>query len=421
MSLDTRFVAGDDAASRAWLRAVHLGFLSPPDLSDEVLAERVARMDLGRAQGAFDGDRCVATFRSFDQRLTVPGGGTVAADAISSVTVTATHRRRGLLSGMMAADLAAAKERGDVVATLIAAEYPIYGRFGFGPATTAVTWRVDVTRAGLDPRWAPGAGEGAGAGGELAFVDGAEVRKAAPEMYDRFRLGQAGAIDRSRLFWERYTGEVRWDEPWREPFHVLHRDADGVPQGLATFTTDDAWAGMLPKNTATVAGLTATSPAVERLLWRFVLSLDWVTGLVSSRTAPDAPLPAVLPDPRAASVETQADFLWLRPLDVPRMLRARTYPAAGELAIEVRDPLGLVSGRYLLAAGPEGADCAPAPAGRAADLTLSTGALAALYLGDVTASSLAAFGDLEEHTSGATARADSLFHTGRRPWCPDIF
>ena len=53
---------------------------------------------------------------------------------------------------MMAEDLAAAKERGDVFATLIAAEYPIYGRYGFGPATWTTEWEVDVARTGLDPR-----------------------------------------------------------------------------------------------------------------------------------------------------------------------------------------------------------------------------------------------------------------------------
>jgi hypothetical protein len=34
---------------------------------------------------------------------------------------------------------------------------------------------------------------------------------------------------------------------------------------------------------------------------------------------------------------------------------------------------------------------------------------------------LAALGALDEETPGAAARADLLLHTGRRPWCPDIF
>ena len=133
----------------------------------------------------FDAGRCVATFRSFAQELTVVGGATVPSDAVTNVTVSPTHRRRGLLSRMMATDLAAAKDRGDVVATLIAAEYPIYGRYGFGPAAWTTEWEIDVPRAGLDPRWSgPSAADG---GGRIDLVDGAEVRKLGPDLHERLR------------------------------------------------------------------------------------------------------------------------------------------------------------------------------------------------------------------------------------------
>ncbi|WP_326597612.1 GNAT family N-acetyltransferase [Streptomyces sp. NBC_01803] len=415
MALSTRFVVDSAADTDTWIRAVHTGFLSPPALTQESLDERRARQDFRRARGVFDGDRCVATFRSFDQRLTVVGGATVAANAVSAVTVTATHRRRGLLSGLMATDLAEAKERGDAVATLVAAEYPIYGRFGFGPATMVTTWHVDGARTGLDPRWALPESEGT-----LAFVDGAEVREAGPGVHERFRLGQAGAIDRNPLFWERATGEARFDiTPWQEPFHVLYRDADGVPQGLVTFSVDDRWDAGRPANTASVRDLFATSPAVEATLWRFLLSLDWVMTVDTGRTGPDSPLTLLLPDARAAVVHQHADFLWLRPLDIPRMLAARRYAAEGELVFDVRDPLGLAGGRFLLDASPQGASCAPT--GREPDLTLDTGALSRMYLGDSSAARLATSGWIGEETTGAVARADLLFRTGHRPWCPDIF
>lgn len=148
----------------AWLNALNTGFLRAPEsLSEQELKDRSAHIDPPRTLGAFDASRSrtpltpadttqvVATFRSFPQELTVVGGRTVPADAISNVTVSPTHRRRGLLSRMMAHDLTAAKDRGDVVATLIAAEYPIYGRYGFGPATWTTEWTVDVPRTGLDP------------------------------------------------------------------------------------------------------------------------------------------------------------------------------------------------------------------------------------------------------------------------------
>src|SRR3954468_15885545 len=81
-----------------WLRAMHIGFLRSPEISKEELEVRRAGIDLDRTQGAFEGDRCVATFRSFRQRLTAVGGADVPADAITNVAVSPTHRRRGLLS-----------------------------------------------------------------------------------------------------------------------------------------------------------------------------------------------------------------------------------------------------------------------------------------------------------------------------------
>jgi predicted acetyltransferase len=221
-----------------------------------------------------------------------------------------------------------------------------------------------------------------------------------------------------------YTGEVRFgsdpSDPWKEPFYVLYRDAAGVPQGLLTFTTDDKWEAGQPASTAGVRDLIAATPAAERALWHFLLSVDWVATVDTGNRGPDDPLPRLLPNPRAAAVTQHSDFLWLRPLDLPRMLSARSYAAEGELVLEVRDPLGLAHGRFLLAASREGASCSPT-ATRGADLTLGTGALGELYLGEISAARLAALGALDEERPGAVGRADLLFRTGRRPWCPDGF
>jgi predicted N-acetyltransferase YhbS len=154
--IDIRTV--DEDGLREWTRALQTGFLRSPEVTDVGLEANRGAFRPGRSLGAYDGERCVATFRSFPQELSVGGGATVPADAISNVTVSPTHRRRGILTRMMARDLAAAKERGDVVATLIAAEYPIYGRYGFGPATSTSAWTIDVpSEAELRPalwgRW----------------------------------------------------------------------------------------------------------------------------------------------------------------------------------------------------------------------------------------------------------------------------
>ncbi|MFI7314730.1 GNAT family N-acetyltransferase [Streptomyces hygroscopicus] len=415
MALELRTSLADSDLT-SWILALHTGFLRPPETSEREVELRRGQIDLSRTQGVFDGGRCVATFRSFAQRLTAVGGADVPADAISNVTVSPTHRRRGLLNRMMEHDLRVAKERGDAVATLIAAEYPIYGRYGFGPAAWVTEWQVDVPRAGLDPRHSTPVD-----GGRIDFADADEVRKLGPALHERLRSRQHGVIDRSDIWWQINTGQRQFPgNPWTEPFYVFYRSPDSSVDGLLAYTADDHWEGnKRPHNTATVLGLTAVTPAAERALWHFLLSVDWVTRVNTGRRAPDDLLPLLLADPRAAQVTSYADWLWLRPLDVPRLLETRTYPIEGSLVLDLRDGAGLAGGRYLLEAGPDGAACATT--GRPADLTMDIGVLGTLWLGDESAVRLAALGRITEERPGAAALADRLLRTPRRPWCPDVF
>ncbi|MCM2577315.1 GNAT family N-acetyltransferase [Streptomyces meridianus] len=413
MSVDVRTIAPSELHD--WLRAMAVGFLGQPEISDEETERRRPAFDLDRTQGAFDGGRCVATFRSFSQELTVVGGAAVSANAVTNVTVSPSHRRRGLLSRMMASDLAPAKERGDTVATLIAAEYPIYGRFGFGPAASTTTWRIDVNRAGLNTR-----GPVPADGGRIDLVDGAEVRKEGPELYERVRAQRAGFVDRSERKWESLTGLLRFPSvPWTEPYHVLYRSPGGQVDGLLTYTADPKWEGMYARCVAKVSDLIAATPEAERALWHYVMSVDWIQTVDTGMRAPDDLVPLFLPDPRAARIAEHTDLFWLRLLDVPRALEARTYAVPGTLVLEVVDRAGLAGGRFRLEASPQGASCAPTTA--SADLTLDVRELGALYLGDESVARQVALGLVEEHRTGAAELANALFGASRRPWCPDIF
>ncbi|MEE1755581.1 GNAT family N-acetyltransferase [Streptomyces sp. SP18CS02] len=414
MNLDVRPVT--EPEYRDWLRALRTGFLRPPVVSDEEVAQRLPHTDLARTQGAFDEGRCVATFRSFAQELTTVGGAPLAASAVSNVTVSPTHRRRGLLSRMMDADLAAAKERGDAVSTLIAAEYPIYGRFGYGPAAWTTEWTVDVRRAALDPRRS-----GPDDGGRIDLVDAPEIRGTGPGLHERLRAARHGVVGRDQRGWDVHTGvDPLPGQPWREPFYAVYRSAEGQPEGYVAYTCDETWEdGKQPLNTATVRDLVAVTPAAERALWLFLCSVDWVMLVKSGHRAPDDLLPLLLPDPRAARVTTHADMLWVRVLDVVRTLEARTYGGEGTLVLELHDTAGLAGGRFRLDASPEGAVCAPTTA--SPDLTMDIAELGTLCLGDESVVRLAELGRIEEGRQGAAATADTLLRASRRAWCPDIF
>ncbi|GHA63175.1 GNAT family N-acetyltransferase [Streptomyces termitum] len=413
MAVELRTVTESDLPG--WLRSLRTGFLNEPVAPDELVADRLAAFDLDRTRAAFDDGRVVATFRSFAQRLSTVGGGDIGADAITQVTVAPTHRRRGLLSRLMAQDLDAARERGDALATLIAAEYPIYGRYGFGPASRTAEWSVDLRRAGLDPRRT-----GRPDAGRVDFSDGAEIRRIGPGLHRRLAAVRAGVTDRSERNWRLGTGLGHQLEPWTEPYYAVYRSASGEPEGYVSYRADAKWTdGNQPENTLTVRDLIAATPAAEHALWRFVCSVDWVTTVRSGRRPVDDPLPELLPDPRAARTLVSTDMLWARILDVPRVLEERTYPVADALVLDVRDAGGYAGGRFRLDASPKGAACAPTTA--SADLVLDVADLARLFLGDGSPVRLARLGRIEEAVPGAAARAELLLRTPLRPFSPDIF
>ncbi|MEV5601662.1 GNAT family N-acetyltransferase [Streptomyces sp. NPDC052299] len=414
--LDIRLIAPSELPD--WLRALNTGFLRAPTPTDEQVTGRRTHMDVSRTQGAFDGGRCVATFRSLAQELTMVGGARVPTDAITNVTVSATHRRRGLLTRMMAGDLAAAKERGEVAATLIAAEYPIYGRYGFGPAAGATVWEIDVHRTGLDrQRRVPADGDG----GRIDLVDGAEVREVGPALHERLRAFRHGVVDRDERWWEQLTGVAAFQfAVWTEPFYAVYRGPDGTVDGLLVYRVDETWSdAKQPLNGAKVRDMIAVTPAAERALWHYLCSVDWISTIRTGIRPADDLLPLLLPDPRAARVVTQADFLWVRVLDVVRALEARTYAVPGSLVLEIRDAAGHAAGRVHLDATPDGASCAPTT--RSADLAMDIRELGTLWLGDESVLRLAALGRVEELVPGAAAKADPVFRAARRPWCPDVF
>jgi hypothetical protein len=78
-------------------------------------------------------------------RLAVPGA-FLDCSAVTYVGVLPTHRRRGVLTSMMDRLRAAPAAAGRPVAVLWASQGAIYGRYGYGLATRAITLEVDSSR-----------------------------------------------------------------------------------------------------------------------------------------------------------------------------------------------------------------------------------------------------------------------------------
>jgi predicted acetyltransferase len=391
-----------------WMRCMATGFLSHP--VDGEGAYRLGDMDLRRTWGAFDGAHVVGTLRSFATPLTLPGPTEVTSAALTNVTVAPTHRRRGLLTEMITNDLRASADRGEPLGILIASEYPIYGRFGYGAAVDAATYTVDLATARFRRESV----------GRVELVDLPTLRRQAPPVYERYRTTQPGAIGRDDRWWDRslYQVEVPGATPVKG-YQAVYRAPDGAVEGYLRYTASQEWDHMRPKGTLTIVELVATTPDAYLGLWRYCCDVDLVTRVTAGDRSIDEPLVWFLRDGRSVRQKGTFDFLWVRILDVCASLSARRYATEDRLVLEVTDTLGIAHGRFLLDGGPDGATCTATDA--TADLTLPVDTLGSVFLGGVSFLALADAGRLDEHAAGAVVRADTMFRSSVTPWCSTWF
>jgi predicted acetyltransferase len=396
----------------AYADAIATGFVSRPDT--ELLAQTFREIwTVDRAWAAFDGDRLCGTFRTWPTELTLPGLGRLPAAAVAAVTVLPTHRRRGILRQMIATGHGAAREADEPVCLLYASEYPIYGRFGYGPATQDGTWTLDVRATDFftDPP-EPGSVELV-----QPTADAIPMIKGA---FEAHRLRQPGEIIRPNARWEFDLGlRARvWDPDWKG-FVVVHRTPAGDVDGYARYRVEMKWDQRQPRCVLTLDDLQA-SDAAAASLWRYLAEVDLVTTVLAPGRSPADRLPWLLTNHRAADVSDVGDGLWVRLLDVPRALGARGYERADCFTLEVVDEEA-VGGRMriTLDAGPDGSTCRATKA--SLDLTVDVNALGAAYLGGTSLRDAALARGVDEHTTGALDRATNLFRTLDPPWCSTHF
>lgn len=149
-----------------------------------------------------------------------------------------------------------------------------------------------------------------------------------------------------------------------------------------------------------------------RDLWIYLTRLDLID-TIEVDAALDDPVSWLFEDPRVVHTKDVFDQIWLRLVDVPRMLAARTYGLADPVVIEVHDKLLPANdGRYRVSpGGVERVD-------ERADLTIPVDLLGAVYLGDTRFSDLAATRRIE---GARFDEADALFAAPVAPLCSTFF
>ena len=393
----------------AWTQADGRGFYLDR-AADDALAFHRAGVGDRRTTGVWDDAtpatlEPVATINSWPTELSVPGGRTTTGWAISSVTVAPTHTRRGIARSLLEAELRTASALGAPVAILTVSESTLYGRYGFGPAVLATDWVIESRRARPLRRRTEA--------GRVEFISLKDFRSEVAALHERVRAERPGEIAVWASRWDQIAGLAPAQEAEAKKLRaVRYLDADGVVQGVVIYTVSGGEQAFT-EHRVDVKYLLDATPAASAALWGFVVELDLVREVTARLRSVDEPLRWMLADFRAAKVST-IEHEYVRVLDVVAAFEARGYSAAGSLAFEVTDPHGFADGTWLVEADAAGTATVravdEAPAGVPL-LSLGVPELSSLYLGGVSAATLAAAGRVHERTPGDAVAADALLRS----------
>lgn len=400
-----------------WVQAVSHGF-HQQRRDDEYLAKtlKAYQTDKRELTGVYvnggvpdhslAADVPVATYATMRKDLNVGFGRQLESNLVTAVTVRGTHRRKGILRGMITADLEAAKDDGLAMAALTASEGSIYGRFGFGVATFERSIKVDT-----GPRFRlKGVPEGT-----VEVADPSVLLTVAPQVFERVQRLSPGSVDRQEYYRLVASGSIGHDDkPDTSVRCALHYDLSGALDGYVSYR----FKGWDHKPyTMEIVDLVAATNAGYLDLWRFLGSIDLIDEVTWAEAPVDDPLMWALQDPRCIDASEIRDMLWLRILDTPAALRARSFPVAGKLVLEVTDSLGFAGGTWVLESDGGAAAVVNDASGQTPHLSMDVADLASIYLGAVSPVTLAAAGRIREKTPGAALQAQHLFAVERSAHC----
>jgi predicted acetyltransferase len=226
-------------------------------------------------------------------------------------------------------------------------------------------------------------------------------------------------LTRSDAWWKyRVLADV---ESWRGGKSALRFalcEVDDAALGYALYRQKSKWEHFVADGEVDVVEIVAHDPDAHRAIWSFLTRID-LFPRVSWWNAPvDDPLPLMVTDSRRVR-RSIADALWIRVMDVPAALTARSYEREGAMNIEVTDGFRAgASAVYRLEAAVGERRCELTES--APDVVLDLDVLGHLYLGGGDALAMAAAGRIGGDHHGV-AKLHDLFRTATAPWCPEVF
>ena len=360
-----------------------------------------------RVYAAWEGGRVVGGLGAFPFQLTVPGG-RVPAAGVTIAGVLPTHRRRGLLREMMRLQLDASHARDEPVACLWATEGTIYGRFGFGLAS--FTAEIDLARE-RSAFHAPFPSFG-----HVRLVSLGIAEELLAPIYERVAVETPGMFARSSAWWQaRILADPEWRRRGNGDLQCAVLEHEGRPAAYAFYRINPAFQRGIQTGSVAVVEAVADSPEATCGIWRYLLDIDWMARVKADLLPVDHRLLLLMAEPRRLDFSLR-DGLWVRLIDVETAMSARSYQVRGSFVIDVIDEF-CPGNAGCWRVGSDGVERTDEAAGLRCDIS----ALGSVYLGGFSWSQLARALRVQELLPGVIAHADTIFQTGKAPWCPEIF
>ncbi|MEV5838900.1 GNAT family N-acetyltransferase [Nocardia sp. NPDC052112] len=384
-----RSATADDVAAIQLLGDTSFGMRGEPTHREL----RARLFPIEEAIVAVDDGRVVGHARSTRMTLTVPGERTVDACGIAGVGVAPTHRRRGILRAMYTEQHRRTEAAGLALTIFTASQGAIYGRFGYGPTirenAVSIDRRfVEFLRSAPDP-------------GGVVLSTIADAGEPVRAIYDRWRRLVPGAQERPEVRWQMELSDPpAFRDGGTDLFAFLH------PDGYALYRYHHREHGMA----AVVTDMRAVTSEANIALWRALLGLE-LCSHVEAAISDNDPLPYLLTDLRLVRTKARYDALWLRLMDVPTALTARSYLRDLDIVLAVRDPFRNAGGTFALTVRDGIAECIPTT--RPPDFELGIDVLAAMYLGAYPARVFAAANRLQAKDSMQLHALDEAFGAER--------
>jgi predicted acetyltransferase len=365
------------------------------DNFDDAAVERDRKqIDFERFRIAYDtsAKQIVGTAGTWALEVTLPGLATMPMAGLTWVGVMPTHRRQGVLTGLIDAVDADARNRGEHLGGLLASEATIYGRFGYSVATADRSVRLDRRSARL--RHPPAA---RGSVRLFAGNDQGLLEEIVP-LWDRYRRTRVGELNRSEQKLQNLVEARKWDATY-----AVH------PDGFCSWKTKSRWEHGMADSELTVMEFAACTAEARAALLQTVLTMDLVASVVFQGLPVDDPLPYELTNFRVATTTSLVDMLWLKVLDVAAVFGARRYESDDDIVVDVDGTRWTVgnSGCHRVRSRP--------------DLSIEARTLGALALGGASVHTLAAAGLARPRNAEALRRAEHVLRSHPDPWCQTGF